>query len=244
MYHEARNDAKLRTLDDSQHRVWFNLMCMASENEQERGSVPYEPPELLAIEVANGNDELLKQTIDKLSRLKITIVDNNKITFINFLKRNNRKPSDEPEELRQRKQKERLAKKENNPVTRCHAMSRDVTHIEKIREDKDVDKNLLIMPTSFDHFWIAYPKKLAKAQAEKAWTKLNPDPSLYDLIMQKLAIAKQSAKWKEKNGEFIPYPATWLNGRRWEDELPNCQSDAIPDLSEMLRRERAEMNGG
>ena len=97
-------------------------------------------------------------------------------------------------------------------------------------------------PILFDHFWKVYPRKAAKAQAEKAWTKLNPDPSLYDLIMQKLAIAKQTAKWKEKNGEFVPYPATWLNGRRWEDELPNCQSDQpqLTDYTGLAAKERAE----
>ena len=36
------------------------------------------------------------------------------------------------------------------------------------------------------------------------------------------AIEKQkaSAQWQENGGQFIPYPATWLNQNRWEDELP------------------------
>ena len=32
---------------------------------------------------------------------------------------------------------------------------------------------------------------------------------------------KQTAQWKENGGQYIPHPATWLNGRRWEDEVVN-----------------------
>ena len=31
---------------------------------------------------------------------------------------------------------------------------------------------------------------------------------------------KQSAQWTKDGGQFIPHPATWLNGCRWEDEMP------------------------
>ena len=33
---------------------------------------------------------------------------------------------------------------------------------------------------------------------------------------------KQSAQWQDNGGQFIPHPSTWLNQRRWEDELPKA----------------------
>ena len=41
------------------------------------------------------------------------------------------------------------------------------------------------------------------------------------MLMMLNAISKQkeSALWKDNGGLFIPYPASWLNGKRWEDEV-------------------------
>ena len=30
---------------------------------------------------------------------------------------------------------------------------------------------------------------------------------------------KKSAQWTKNDGQFIPHPTTWLNGKRWEDEV-------------------------
>ncbi|MGN1086146.1 MAG: DUF6291 domain-containing protein [Porcipelethomonas sp.] len=70
---------------------------------------------------------------------------------------------------------------------------------------------------SFNDFWKAYPMKVSKANALKAWNKLKPDDSLVRKILSALERQKKSAQWQKDNGQFIPYPATWLNGRRWED---------------------------
>lgn len=70
----------------------------------------------------------------------------------------------------------------------------------------------------FDHFWEAYPKKKSKGQAKKAWTKINPQATFLETIMQSLEKAKNSGQWQKENGRFIPYPATWLNSEGWSDE--------------------------
>jgi hypothetical protein len=69
----------------------------------------------------------------------------------------------------------------------------------------------------FDEFWQLYPRKIAKATARKAWAKLTPEQQL----MAAKAIDTHCEYWKAKETEleFIPYPATWLNQERWEDEL-------------------------
>lgn len=72
----------------------------------------------------------------------------------------------------------------------------------------------------FDEFWSVYPRKVGKGAAEKAYAKIKPDQELQDQIMGAIADAKQSFSWRKDNGQYIPNPATWLNQRRWEDELP------------------------
>ncbi len=71
----------------------------------------------------------------------------------------------------------------------------------------------------FNVFYAAYPKKKAKKEALKAWKKLSPENGLFEAIMAAIAKQKRSDDWTRENGRFIPNPASWLNGRRWEDEL-------------------------
>lgn len=70
----------------------------------------------------------------------------------------------------------------------------------------------------FDAFWAAYPKKKAKEAARKAWEKLKPDEALGKAIIQAVEESKKTTDWKKEKGKYIPHPATYLNGKRWEDE--------------------------
>ncbi len=70
----------------------------------------------------------------------------------------------------------------------------------------------------FAEFWSAWPRKVGKAQAEKAWTKLHPSDDLVAAILRAIAAQSRSPQWLKDGGQFIPHPATWLNGKRWEDE--------------------------
>lgn len=82
---------------------------------------------------------------------------------------------------------------------------------------------------SFSAFWDAYPRKVGKVQASKSWAKLNPDSALQGQIFKSLEWQTQQPDWKKDGGKFIPHAATWLNGRRWEDERPQSsgQGDGI-----------------
>jgi hypothetical protein len=72
----------------------------------------------------------------------------------------------------------------------------------------------------FQRFWSAYPNPKNKAEAFKAWQKLRPDEATIALLLQAVERQKQSRDWQQEGGRFIPYPASWLNGRRWEDGAP------------------------
>jgi hypothetical protein len=75
------------------------------------------------------------------------------------------------------------------------------------------------LKAGFELFYEAYPRKQGRQAAIKAWDKLNPDTGTTAKIMRAIEVQKQSEQWRRENGRFIPCPATWLNGRRWEDQL-------------------------
>lgn len=102
---------------------------------------------------------------------------------------------------------------------------------------KETTKETIYM--RFLEFWNAYPKKRGKGYAERIWKKLKPDKDLHELILKKLAEAKKSHDWRKENGAYIPYPATWLNGKGWEDEYRQEKSYVQQELEKM----RAEKNG-
>lgn len=72
----------------------------------------------------------------------------------------------------------------------------------------------------FAKFWHAYPKKTAKDTALKAWAKIQDKPAILAACLAALAWQKQSEQWQKDDGNFIPYPATYLNQSRWLDEPP------------------------
>jgi hypothetical protein len=71
----------------------------------------------------------------------------------------------------------------------------------------------------FNEFWKLYPRKESKDKAKKAWMKLNPSRELFSLIVNALEYRSQTKEWLAEGGRYIPHSATWLNGRRWEDEI-------------------------
>jgi hypothetical protein len=67
----------------------------------------------------------------------------------------------------------------------------------------------------FGEFWDAFAKKVDRPAAERAWRKLKPKPELVATIV---ARARAYVRTTPDKG-FRRNPATWLNGRGWEDEL-------------------------
>lgn len=72
----------------------------------------------------------------------------------------------------------------------------------------------------FKHFWNVWPKKVARPAALKAWVKLNPSQKLIERVLLDVQSRSRSKGWTKDGRQFCPNPATYLNGRRWEDEAP------------------------
>jgi len=89
------------------------------------------------------------------------------------------------------------------------------------RLKKDIS-NSNDLDVSFSSFWQVYPKREAKQAAIKAWQKLNPDSSLVTKILFAIDAQKKHKENLKQSNAFTPewpYPATWLNGHRWDDEI-------------------------
>lgn len=71
----------------------------------------------------------------------------------------------------------------------------------------------------FDLFYKSYPKKVARVKAEQSWNKIDPDEKLFNEIMAGLERYKKCSQWTKDDGQFIPHPTTWLNQKRWNDEV-------------------------
>jgi hypothetical protein len=65
---------------------------------------------------------------------------------------------------------------------------------------------------SFDTFWLLYPKKVAKADALKAWKQAIKKKTADELI----ALTKAYSESKLPDMTYIPYPASWLNKGLYE----------------------------
>ena len=75
------------------------------------------------------------------------------------------------------------------------------------------------VPNSFDVFWSAYPRKIGKGAAEKVWRTLAPNEALSLAIVKAVNEQRTCEQWTRDSGKFIPHASTWLNGKRWEDEV-------------------------
>jgi uncharacterized protein YdaU (DUF1376 family) len=74
-------------------------------------------------------------------------------------------------------------------------------------------------PPGFDRFWQAYPRKADKPAACKAFARARVDDALLERMLSAIAAQAMTPQWAKDGGQFVPLPATWLNGRRWEDEF-------------------------
>jgi uncharacterized protein YdaU (DUF1376 family) len=70
----------------------------------------------------------------------------------------------------------------------------------------------------FDLFWKAYPKKVGKDAAYKAFAKRKPDEQLVKTMIASVRKQADTEQWKKDGGQFIPHASTWLNEGRWQDE--------------------------
>lgn len=89
----------------------------------------------------------------------------------------------------------------------------------------------------FEAWWSRYPKKVGKGAAKKAWRKALAHFDSLDAMLEATRAWAHAHRHTER--KYIPNPATWLNGERWEDDLEAVEASREPDevdpTEELLR---------
>ena len=80
------------------------------------------------------------------------------------------------------------------------------------------DKPKSKIEQDFDTFWSVYPKKKSRHDATRAWKKAKPDITA---VLSALSWQKASMDWVKDGGQYIPYPATYINRGGYLDENPS-----------------------
>ena len=84
----------------------------------------------------------------------------------------------------------------------------------KKNKNKKENKDKCLKGNDFEFFWQAYPRKEGKKKAQDAFAKVTVS---LEVLLAAIEIQKKTPQWEKDNGQFIPHPATWLDGKRWED---------------------------
>jgi len=100
-----------------------------------------------------------------------------------------------------------------------HPLPDRTLHSKETHSKETHSKEIPYSP-SFLEFWNIYPNKKGKGFAWNIWKRLKISSELKDTIIKALQNHIDHEKnWKVEGGKFIPHPSTWLNQRRWEDEI-------------------------
>lgn len=104
---------------------------------------------------------------------------------------------------------------------------------------------------AFSQWWEIYPRKVAKEKACKAFPKAitaiakQQVNSTEDALTWLLRVTSTFAASPKGQGEYCPYGANWLNGKRfnddpaeWQERKAKCSSPAAPEYREIQPRRR------
>jgi len=222
-------DTQILTLEAK--GAWINLLC-AMWVSPERGQITFtkrslrvfltnlEDEEIHQITVDLGNVADIKWR-DRDGNIAITWDATTQITFIS-----RRMVREEIERIkgleadkRYRDKKAKGKRPKNVPKT-SQIYQKTEDRSQKEEEPPTPLKGGTAIDFGFQRFWEEYPRKVNKPAALRAWKK---EPAHFKDVQEKIMAVlprhKQQDQWQKESGRFIPYPATWLNGRCWDDEV-------------------------
>jgi len=99
--------------------------------------------------------------------------------------------------------------------------------IQNLDTNNHVSTNHVIEPNMFNDAWLAYPRKVGKGHAEKAWAKAIKKIDERELCK---LLSQYIDSLVGKDSKFIPHLSTWLNGERWHDDIEAPQQNGIDHM--------------
>lgn len=220
-YDEAVDDPKLCLLNDKQHRAWFNLCCITSQN---GGTLP--PIAAVAFKLRMPIMKA-KHLIAELVTLGLIDQDETAFTPHNWNARQYKSDVTDPTAAsRQKTYRERNKHRNgdrNAAVTNTDTRA-DTEQITEADTEQSRKKTTRAdapeddWPKEYgDLFWKAYPRKTEKLAAMKRLSNVRKSRivTFADLMagVNRYAIAVANS-----DPQYTKHPTTWLNAGCWADE--------------------------
>ena len=260
---DNRKIKQIETLPDGDSIIviWFKLLCLSGKI-NDKGmlylteEVPY-TDEMLATQF-NRPLKTVQLAMTTFQQFKMIEIIDDILHISNWENYQNVEGMEKVrEQTKKRVQKHREKQKLlecNVTVTQCNAPDIDIDKekdINNIYGQDDLDqtgsnnKNDLEEPKKeiweeqFEKFYKEYPKKVKKQDVRKWFKKNKPSSKLFSSMMSSLEQFRGSKDWLKEKGQYIPYPSTWLNQKRWEDEAIE-EKTQVKDKSQELKELNVE----
>ena len=111
--------------------------------------------------------------------------------------------------------------------------------VQDLHTNNLVSINHVSKPNIFNDAWLAYPRKVGKGHAEKAWSKAIKKIDEKELCK---LLSKYIDSLLGRDQKFIPHLATWLNGERWKDDIEAPQENGIDHMFRDMVNDLARVN--
>lgn len=223
-----------RLMTYEQKGKYMDLLCL----QHQQG--PLTEQDMLA--VCEGYDERIfsKFVIDENGRYYNARMEEERIKREKFcqVRRENGSKGGRPRNLQVSCRKATVNLGENENININKTVIVDESTSKDLPSTTDSNKYL----DRFAKFWAAYPRKVGKGAAEKAFMKIRPSEELLGVMLRAIERQKLSEQWVRQCGQFIPHPTTWLNQERWRDEPPGDPPERAAER-EREEIEEARRNG-
>jgi hypothetical protein len=206
MYSEFSSDPKVQSMSEQMQRRLVMILCLRSSDDlvtlRERD---------IAFHLRVTEQELAETKAEFIDR---GFVDDDWI-LLNWNKRQFVSDSS-TERTRAYRERHRTSQERH-----CDAPDTDTdTDTEQIQKQPAAKTAALVLD-GFSDFWKIYPRKEAKVQAEKVWRKMSAEDRAAAMAGLMVQVVELSSRPASADGRStVPHPATWLNGKRWNDEAP------------------------
>lgn len=115
-------------------------------------------------------------------------------------------------------------------------------------KDKDIDKDTIQVKSKkpnkntympeFETFFSSYPKKEDKKKAYEAFKRALKEGATLSTLLEGVNRYKEFLDSNNTEVQYIKYPATWLNGRCWENEYRKAPT--VADFAARIMARRAQ----
>lgn len=130
---------------------------------------------------------------------------------------------------------------ENRPTSWTKTSNECTENVQPLPDSKPDINTYTLASSDFEKFWNAYPKKKSKDAARRAFEKLarSKDAPSIERLIASVKDHMRTPDWQKQDGQYIPYPATYLNAGSYNDEItpahkitPNIPPKPAPRLDE------------